>query len=356
MLFALCSTKPKYHLTGTFSGEQESVYNGKMVYLLADSDGAKLDSCIVSNNRFQFSEAVHTQGELGFVDYDRERTSLMFVKELGDIELKISDGKRRIGGTPQNDSYQQFVDSLEVQMTQSRKYIDELEALNDAGKLTKEVFGEKEAEKEANLDMLENYVVDYISKQSGSPLAYYVYSNDAYFLGVAKQKKLINALFKGNVTDLQKKQLERLEAAESIAEGKKYKDIVGLNVYGDSTALSNFVGKNKLVLVDFWASWCGPCRSLTPSLQSLQTRYKSKGLAIVGVTVDEDRGAWIEATRKDKMTWAQISAGTPNEPAEIYALSGIPYLVLIDDQGIIRANGHIDMLTLEMKIRAILEE
>lgn len=93
--------------------------------------------------------------------------------------------------------------------------------------------------------------------------------------------------------------------------------------------------KGKIVLVDFWASWCGPCRKEMPNVVKAYAKYKDKGFEIYGVSLDQDKGRWLEAIQKDGITWPQVSdlKYWDSYAAKLYAVEGIPYTVLLDKEG-----------------------
>ena len=97
--------------------------------------------------------------------------------------------------------------------------------------------------------------------------------------------------------------------------------------------------KGKVVLIDFWASWCGPCRKEMPNVKRSYEKYKSKGFEIFGVSLDKDRNAWIEAISKDGLTWPQVSdlKFWQSEAAQTYAVQSIPFTVLVSREGKILA-------------------
>jgi peroxiredoxin len=102
---------------------------------------------------------------------------------------------------------------------------------------------------------------------------------------------------------------------------------------GKELALSSFRGK--IVLVDFWASWCGPCRKEMPNVVKAYAKFKDKGFEIYGVSLDQDKARWLEAIQKDGITWPQVSdlKYWECEAAKLYAVEGIPYTVLLDKEG-----------------------
>lgn len=102
---------------------------------------------------------------------------------------------------------------------------------------------------------------------------------------------------------------------------------------GDTLRLSSL--KGKVVLLDFWASWCGPCRSSNKQLVKLYSKYKNKGFEILGVSLDDDRSKWKSAIMKDKITWLQVNepGGWEAKTARIWDISAIPTSFLIDKEG-----------------------
>ena len=128
---------------------------------------------------------------------------------------------------------------------------------------------------------------------------------------------------------------------KATAVGQKFTDFEMQTPDGKSVKLSDYVGKGKVVLVDFWASWCGPCRREMPNLVEAYAKFKGKNFEIVGVSLDQDGAAWKEAINKLNMTWPQMSdlKFWQSEGAQLYAVNSIPHTVLIDGDGTIIARG-----------------
>lgn len=153
-------------------------------------------------------------------------------------------------------------------------------------------------------------------------------------------KELTNELFLSMSKERQEsdygKSIARfIELSKNPQIGERYVDFEQENVQGKKIRLSDI--KGKYILVEFWASWCGPCRWANPDLVKVYEQYKNKGFEIIGVSIDQDRDNWIKAIEKDSLTWENVTdlLGSENEAGLIYGVHGIPDNVLIDENGII---------------------
>lgn len=119
--------------------------------------------------------------------------------------------------------------------------------------------------------------------------------------------------------------------------GQYAPDIALIDVQGSMKKLSD--QKGKIVLVDFWASWCGPCRKANPALLKLYSKYRQNGFEIFGVSIDDDKAAWKKAITRDKITWIQVndSKGWDGPAATAYKIEQIPTSYLLDKSGTIVA-------------------
>lgn len=169
-----------------------------------------------------------------------------------------------------------------------------------------------------------------------------------------KKKAETLAIQKAAEEAVWKKQAEEDETAE----GKMAKDFTQTDTAGNPVSLSSYRGK--YVLIDFWASWCGPCRAENPSVLKAFKAYKDKGFTVLGISLDGNglgtKKSWIAAIKKDELQWTHLSdlKGSKNEVARLYHVTAIPRNFLIDPKGVVIAKD-LRGEALENKLREIFE-
>jgi peroxiredoxin len=214
---------------------------------------------------------------------------------------------------------------------------------------------------EASYDALEaeekKIESDFLEKNTASPIALYVLNQVAgYELKPNEVSPLFRKLSKEAKNSPSGKEFaKRLESARKTAVGESAIDFSQADANGKDISLASFRGK--YVLVDFWASWCGPCRAENPNVVKAYDKFKSKGFEILGVSLDDKKDKWLAAVDADKLTWQHVSdlKGWKNAAAELYGVRAIPQNVLIDPKGKIIAK-NLRGEDLEKKLGEILHE
>jgi peroxiredoxin len=205
-------------------------------------------------------------------------------------------------------------------------------------------------------DSFKNYVVNYIN-ESKSP-AVVMFALGTYQMYASDKRLALNPFSDEQVRELINKTAQRFPEHKGIAQlkagfseqpgntpaaqtsvllNKPAPDFTLRDVNNRNVSLSSFRGK--YVLVDFWASWCQPCRVENPNVVSAFKNFNSKNFTILGVSLDQEKTAWTKAIREDGLTWTHVSdlAQWNSIVVPMYHIGGIPYNVLVDPQGIIIA-------------------
>jgi thiol-disulfide isomerase/thioredoxin len=193
--------------------------------------------------------------------------------------------------------------------------------------------------KENNTSLLPLLAVEYLNPQED-------------VVEIAKIVESLNANFPNS--EYVKPLVSRVNEMKRLSVGSEAPEIMVSDPDGKQIALSSFRGK--VVLIDFWASWCGPCRKENPNVVKVYQKYKDKGFEIFGVSLDKEKGAWLQAIAADKLTWKHGSelAFWNSSFVKTYNITGIPNTVLVDKNGIIIAKD-LRGAQLEQKLTEVLK-
>lgn len=139
----------------------------------------------------------------------------------------------------------------------------------------------------------------------------------------------------------QKKENKQPEIKQESVQDNTIPDFKMNHIGGSQVSIKEEVAKNKITILDFWASWCGPCVHEAPSVVALYNEYHPKGLGIVGISLDQDEAAWKEAVKELNMNWTHLSdlQGWDNAAAKLFGVRSIPHMVVVDEHGNILTQG-----------------
>lgn len=338
-VMAACSDNKGYTVTGTVEGAAD----GDTVYL-KKAEGRQLvslDSTVITNGTFTFKGIQDTVANryITYAAQDKEPLLIDFFLENGQININLTRNNDSATGTPNNDIYQAI-------RTQLNDLNGQIMAIYDViatdSTLTEEQSNAKGKEIEALQDKSVSVLKDAISQNITNAVGVHLLKQNFYYMDVEELDPLmpqIPATYDNDEAIIKIK--ANVEKMKATAVGQKFTDFEMQTPEGKTVKLSDYVGKGKVVLVDFWASWCGPCRREMPNLVEAYKQYKDKNFEIVGISLDQNGDAWKAAIEQLNITWPQMSdlKYWNCEGAQLYAVSSIPHTVLIDGEGTIIARG-----------------
>lgn len=303
-----CSEKNSYTVNGTVESES---FNGLTVCLkkIVDKQLTTVDSTVIEDNTFTFKGTIETPAIYFITVANALRAE--FILESAKIDVTIGNGLYSVSGTEMNVAISDYMKQRADIMQKNDESID-TELQNLGYEFLKKNINNKAGE------CMSIRITNRMEPEKIDEL-----------LALANPETLQLERFKDIVI--------RTAAAKKVAVGQHFVDLVMPSPHGDTVKLSDYAGKGKYVLVDFWASWCNPCRQAMPELVEIYEKYKGKDFEIVGVSFDQDKESWIAGIEELNMTWVQMSDVKfwQSEGAKLYNVRGIPHTVLIDPQGII---------------------
>ncbi len=322
--------------TFTISGKFDKVKSGLIYLYIYEGATMKKDSSKIQNGHFAFKGFIQKPSTAILDLKDNKQSYFKFYVEPVSIILNgIGDSLElfTIKGSPINDD--------DTQLMKRMEFIKKWEDANS--KLFAEASKVKNKELMDSLDEVDNdilkekrkvvsqFVKDYPhSMRSAMAIA----ENYAYYAEADEVEPLYNLLDKNlrkseTGSDIKK----MIDVYKTVAIGKVAPEIIQSSPEGKDVALSSL--KGKYVLVDFWASWCGPCRRENPNVVNTYNQFKDKGFEIFGVSYDTKKTNWEKAIKDDKLVWQQVSAlnGWKNPTSETYGIKAIPSNLLLNKDG-----------------------
>lgn len=347
LFFIACQNKSEYTISGSLT---DNTYEGEKVYLeqWTDSIMVTVDSANIVDGTFTLKGETE-KAVLRFITLGNmnNKARSMVMVEPGKIDITY-DSLFHISGSAINDKFTVFNLKQKDLTTKIRSLSDQYNSAMVDGTMSDTLDAELTSAYEQVANEAQTLSYDFIKDNIDNELGQYLFMTSSGMFDADQQKEILAKTTdeykaKANI----KRIVDRLEASESVAIGKEFVDFTMKNPEGDYVSLSDYVGKDKYVFVDFWASWCGPCRDEMPNVVNAYNKYKNKDFEIVGVSLDQDHDQWVQGIKDLNMPWPQMSDLKLWESiaVELYAIQSIPHTVLLDKEGkIIAKNLRGEML------------
>jgi peroxiredoxin len=351
------------------TGKADGIKDGAEIYLnMQDSTGiVHVDTVKVKDGKFEMEGKLKNGPHLHFIQMKDVQGGFPFVLESGEIDIKINKdtiGKSTVYGTYSNDKLTEYTEAynkinkrmLDFQKTNMSKW-KEAEVKKDTvtrNALIKENKKFQEEIKALSIGHIEKYPKSFIS----------VYFLEQFSAQPDADKAKIKKLYEALDPELKKtkpaknvlKNMMMIEAQSTngASVGMAAPDFIAPTPEGKPTSLKQSMGK--VTLVDFWASWCRPCREESPNVVALYNEFHARGLNIISVSLDLDAAEWKEAIAADKLAWTHVSNLKKwKDPIALqYQVQGIPATYLLDSNGIIVAKG-LQGAELKAKVASLLK-
>ena len=281
-----------YQVNGTIEGAAD----GDTLFLTSDlQTGIPSDTIIVKDGKFHIGGEADSVRLCMIYSAKRNELNAPFFIEPGIISIQIKEtpGASRVGGTKCNDEWQVLNDSV-------------ISIGKEINRIAEHIYGNTVTPEEQQKGM---EAIDKLNQR---------FSN----IVIKTCEKNIRNEF-------------------GYFEGATIPDFSRPAPDGTLLSIMSEVSQHRITIIDFWASWCGPCRQEIPSVIELYKKYKDKGLGIVGVSLDNDKDAWLTAIKQLNMAWPQMSDQNDwgNSVAKLFNITSIPHTIVVDQQGKILRHG-----------------
>ena len=313
--------------------------NDKTVYLQKFVDDAPviIDSAVIKNDLATLTAPIDNPQILYALKVKGMRGSMPFFADNQDVTI-VGDMHNPEAVAIMASETQTALDAYYDQLKQLQSQVMEhYQAMNKA--IEEDNSAMMDSLNQVGTSLLDNmnsYRDEYIKEHADNFLAHYILNESKQEYEIPYLKELMS-----NFTSesLYTKELnDYIAKKERLEEGQPFIDFTLNTKVGTELVLSQVISQNKLTLVDFWASWCGPCRHENPVVKAAYEQFHELGFDVVGVSVDQDEAAWLKAVEEDQLPWTQVR-DAENKVSADYMIYYIPSNFLFDQNGTMVAKG-----------------
>ena len=324
----------------TIEGTAQALADGTRL-LLINSDGMPFDTITVKGGTFSYDGQADSVLFCTLAVENDGMNAVSFFTEPGAIKIAFGSeaGRATVAGTEANDAIQALTEEVNpyyekihelesLVYSDSTQNYDQWALMERYNQLVSEINKRFNAAAEKNIgnELGFNLLVGYIDPEENADLVRSLIDKlPARFSQRPQVEALRNAL----------------KAQDATAVGQKIADFTLDTPDGTPLSVMSEVAKNKITILDFWASWCGPCRKEMPFMKKLYADFHPKGLGIVGISLDESAADWNRAIADLKLEWPQMSdlKGWNAAPARTFNVNSIPFMLVLDSEGRILQKG-----------------
>ncbi|MBQ7420325.1 MAG: redoxin domain-containing protein [Prevotella sp.] len=337
-MLAACQSNT-YHIKGSV----EDAAKEDTLFLTTDlQNGTPRDTIVVKDGQFELSGETDSTYFCLIYSKNEESLNIPLFIEPGTIKVQLSKtpGGSRVGGTSLNDEWQRMADSTMVIGKEINNIAENVYANEQA----------TQAEQQKAMEQIERLnkrfsgiVMEFTKRNITNELGYFLLTTYPEEIIPNKERlQLIRQLpAEMRKRDVIKDMEQQIGNAAKTEEGDVIEDFTMNTLSGAPMSVMSEVSKNRITVLDFWASWCGPCRQEMPLMTDIYKKYKDKGLGIIGISLDEDADAWKQATEQLGIAWPQMSdlQGWENTAARMFDVNSIPHTIVLDQNGKILRRG-----------------
>jgi peroxiredoxin len=362
-----CNSSSSKANTYSINVEAKGVYDGVRAYINRNENEkttVATDTAIAKNGVFQFRGEVMAP-EMRFITIDGVNGQVFFVLEPETVNITVykdSIQKSKVSGGYNNVAFSEYRQGFLIITNK----LDKLREEFATARQNPQNIPELQKRNVALREELKNYGFDFLKKNPNSDFSLMLLdglsAQPKFDVNAAENvlslmddkllKKSTNVL---TVQNIQRK-INQAKSNKKLTVGETAPDFTAPNPEGQQLTMSNI--KGKVTIIDFWASWCKPCRVENPTYVRLYEKYHNKGLEIISFSLDREnqKQRWVDAIAKDKLTWYNVSnLKFWNDPvAKLYNITSIPAAFIIDDKGTIIAE-RLRGRALEAKIAELLD-
>ena len=306
----------------------------KLFQMYGDSAVASVDFTKIKDGKFYF------EGEENIRDYailtvgeTPKIYSVELVLERGDIFVSFADSLKTVQGTYLNDLHSSLRQSLAEQRDRHNTFC---RTSTDLAKNKESAI----ALDSYIMTLMRTYAENVVGQRFIQDFKGYLPADSLQILYQELEKRYANNPWLTMSDIVYKRKVEQSFEEQNSQIGNQYVDFELITPDGEKKRISDYVGQSNYLLIDFWASWCGPCIAEIPTIKEAYEKYKDKGFDVLSISLDYQKNSWLKALNKVDMPWAQlglIAESDEKKLQEAYHFNGIPHVILINKNGVVVA-------------------